>query len=178
MTQFTVLTSEAKAIVVSFLNSQSIFSEPNKRLMVSLYSLMPGANPKVIGILNKYRVSLSDHFRESDIELLKSEYPAVVKYCYDLNNCGGVASVRADKQFLPQSLIDLCMGIAEPKAGSSVLVPYSGDGSFAYHVADCIVDGFEINEISWAFSQVLLHSQHAVTSIKLQDTIDSDSKQY
>lgn len=178
MTQFTVLTSEAKAIVVSFLNSQSIFSEPNKRLMVSLYSLMPGANPKVIGILNKYRVSLSDHFRESDIELLKSEYPAVVKYCYDLNNCGGVASVRADKQFLPQSLIELCMGIAEPKAGSSVLVPYSGDGSFAYHVADCIVDGFEINEISWAFSQVLLHSQHAVTSIKLQDTIDSDSKQY
>jgi hypothetical protein len=26
-----------------------------------------------------------------------------------------------------------------------VLVPYSGDGSFAYHVSDCMVDGFETN---------------------------------
>lgn len=181
MTQFLVLTSDAKAIVVNFFNSQmrkSIFCEPNKQLMVSLYSLMPGVDSKVIGILDEYMISLSDHFQKSEIELLKSEYPAVVKFCYDHKECGGVSTRRNDELHMPQSLIDLCMGIAQPKAGSSVLVPYSGDGGFAYHVSDCMVDGFEANEVSWAFSQVLLHSQHAVTSIKLQNTIDSDSKQY
>lgn len=182
MTQFTVLTLDAKAIVVNFFNAQkkkNTFCKPNKQLMVSLYSLMPGADTKIIGILNEYMIPLSDHFQESEIELLKSEYSAVVKYCYDHKDYGEVFLQNAtDELPMPQDLIDLCMGIAEPKAGSSVLVPYSGVGSFAYHVADCMIDGFEINEIYWALSQVLLHSQHAVTSIKLQDTIDSDSKQY
>lgn len=181
MTQFSVLTSDAKAIVVNFFNSQmkkSICCEPNKQLMVSLYSLMPGVDSKVISILDEYMISLSDHFLKSEIELLKSEYSAVVKFCYDHKEYGGVSTRRNGELHMPQSLIDLCMGIAQPKAGSSVLVPYSGDGSFAYHVSDCMVDGFETNEVSWAFSQVLLHSQHAVTSIKLQNNIDSDSKQY
>lgn len=181
MTHFSVLSQKAQAIVINFFNTQmkkSIFCEPSRQLMVSLYSLMPGADSKVIGILNEYKISLSDHFQKSEIELLKSEYSAVVKFCYDHKDYGDVLTKRNGELFIPQSLIDLCMNIAEPKAGSSVLVPYSGDGSFAYHVADCMVDGFEVNKISWAFSQVLMHSQNAVSSIKLQDSIDSDSKQY
>lgn len=181
MTQFSSLTSEAKAIVVDFFNAQmkkSVFYEPSKQLMVSLYSIMPEADSKVLGILDQYIVSLSDHFQKSEIDLLKSEYPAVIKYCYDHKDYAGVASKRSGEPFLPYSLIDLCMGIAEPKAGSSVLVPYSGNGDFAYHVADCMIDGFERNETSWAFSQILLHSQHAIASIKLQSSLDSSSKQY
>ena len=181
MTQFSVLTSEAKAIVLNFFNAQmkkNIFCEPDKQLMVSLYSLMPGADSKVIGILNQYVVYLPDYFQDSEIDLLKSEYPAVVKFCYDHKNYGGVSTKRSIEHHTPQSLIDLCLGLAKPKAGSSVMVPYFGDGSFAYHVADCMVDGFEADEISWAISQVLLHSQNAISSIKLQDFFDYDSKQY
>ena len=48
-----------------------------------------------------------------------------------------------------------------------MLVPYAGDGGFAYHVADCRIDGFEINEKNWAYSQVLLHAVHAVSNIEL-----------
>ena len=181
MTQFSVLTPETKTVVVNFFNVQmkkSLFSEPNKQLMVSLYSLMPEADPKVIGILNQYIVSLTDLISESDIDLLKSEYTAVIKFCYDHKDYAGISSRRNDEFHIPQSLIDLCMGIAMPKAGSSVLVPYSSDGSFAYHVADCMIDGFESNEISWAFSQILLHSQNSVNSILLQDSLDSNCKQY
>lgn len=150
MTQFSVLTPETKAVVVNFFNAQmkkSVFCEPNKQLMVSLYSLMPEANSKVIDILNQYIVSLSSLISESDIDLLKSEYTAVIKYCYDHKGNASVISRRGDEQFMPQSLIDLCMRIAKPNAGSRVLVPYSGDGSFAYHVTDCMIDGFECSEI-------------------------------
>ena len=181
MTQFTVLTSEAKAIVVNFFNNQmkkSILGEPNKQLIVSLYSLMPKSDSKVTEILSEYLIPLSEYFQDSEIELLKSEYSAIVKFCYDHRDYGSIITRKSDELLIPQSLIDLCMAIAKPKAGSSVLIPYSGDGSFAYHVADCMVDGFEINEISWAFSQVLLHSQNAVASIKLQGFVNSESKQY
>ena len=161
MTQFTALTSEAMAIVTNFFNAQkksNVFCESHKQLMASLYALMPDANQKVIGILGQYVVSLSDYMPESDICLLKSEYPAVVKFCYDNGQLADDAKINRGELFIPQSLIELCMAIAEPKAGSSVLVPYTGDGSFAYHLADCLIDGFEINEKNWAFSQVLLHS--------------------
>lgn len=181
MTQFSVLTPETKAIVVNFFNAQmkkNIFCAPNKQLMVSLYSLMPDADLKVIGILNRYIVSLSDHIQEPHIDMLKSEYPAVVKFCYDHKDYSSIATRRNDDFHIPQSLIDLCMGIAKPKAGSSVLCPYSGDGSFAYHIADCMIDGFESNDTSWAFSQILLHSQNAITSIMLQESLDADDKQY
>lgn len=181
MTQFTVLTSEAKTIVVNFFNAQmknSIFCEPNKQLMVSLYSLMPEADLDVIGKLKQYIISLSVFFKESEINLLKSEYPAVVKFCYDNKDYAGVASRRGEDIFVPQSLVDLCMSIAEPKSGSSVFVPYSGDGSFAYHVSDCMVDGFEKDEISWAFSQILLHSQKASANIRLGDSTVPEDKLY
>lgn len=181
MTQFAVLTSEAKAIVTNFFNAQkksNIFCEPHKQLMVSLYGLMPEANPKVVGILGQYVVSLSDFMSESDINLLKSEYSAVVKFCYDNKNYGDVARINNGELFMPQSLIDLCMVIAEPKAGSRVLVPYAGDGGFAYHVADCRIDGFEINEKNWAYSQVLLHSVHAVSNIELDSSLSSPNKRY
>lgn len=181
MTQFAVLTSEAKAIVTNFFNAQkksNIFCEPHKQLMVSLYGLMPEANPKVVGILGQDVVSLSDFMSESDINLLKSEYSAVVKFCYDNKNYGDVARINNGELFMPQSLIDLCMVIAEPKAGSRVLVPYAGDGGFAYHVADCRIDGFEINEKNWAYSQVLLHSVHAVSNIELDSSLSSPNKRY
>lgn len=181
MTQFSILTLEAKAIVVNFFNAQmekNEFCEPNKQLMASLYSLMPEADSKVKDILNQYIVSLVGLISESDIELLKSEYPAVVKYCYDYNDNVSAVVNNSGELLVPQSLIDLCMGIAKPKVGSRVMVPYCGDGSFAYHVADCMIDGFEYNETAWAFSQILLHSLQAQASIKLQNSLDSTYKQY
>lgn len=183
MTQFAVLTSEAKAIVINFFNAQkknNIFCEPHRQLMASLYGLMPDANPKVVGALGQYIVSLSDFMSESDISLLISEYSAVVKFCYDHRGIDDGVRINKGEFFMPQSLIDLCMAIAEPKAGSSVLVPYVGDGSFAYHLSDCTVDGFEIDEINWAFSQVLLHSEYAVavSNIELGSSISSLNKQY
>lgn len=181
MTQFSVLTSEAKAIVTNFFNAQkksNVFSEPHKQLMASLYALMPDANHKVIGILGQYVVSLSDFMPESDICLLKSEYPAVVRSCYDNGQLADVTRINRGELFIPQSLIGLCMAISEPKAGNSVLVPYTGDGGFAYHLADCKIDGFEINEKNWAFLQVLLHSVHAVSNIELGGSLVSPDKRY
>lgn len=183
MTKFAVLTSEAKAIVTNFFNAQkksNIFCEPHKQLMVSLYGIMPDANPTVVDILCQYVVSLSDFMSESDIRLLKSEYSAVIKFCYDNRELADVTRFNEGEQFIPKSLIDLCLDIAEPKAGSSVLVPYAGDGSFAYHLSDCTVDGFEIDEINWAFSQVLLHSEYAVavSNIELGSSLGSPNKRY
>ena len=181
MTQFSVLSPEAKAIVDNFFNAQmkkSKFCEPNRQLMVSLYSLMPKANPHIIEALREHMVALTDNMSETDINILKKEYPAAIKYCYDNKKLGGIATRRYPDYYVPQSLIDLCMSMAEPKVGSSVFVPYSGDGSFAYHVADCIIDGFERNASLWAISQILMQSQNANVDIKLSATGVSSDKQY
>lgn len=181
MTQFTVLTAEAKTIVTNFFNTQkksNAFCEPQKQLMASIYALMPDANPKVVGILEQYVVSLSSFMTESDICLLKSEYPAVVRFCYDNRVLADIAKMNKGEFFTPQSLIDLCMTIAEPKSGSRVFLPYAGDGRFASRLTDCAVDGFEINETLWAFSQVLIHSLHKDSHIELGNSIDSSTKRY
>ncbi len=181
MTQFPVLSPEAKAIADNFFNAQmkkSVFREPNRQLMVSLYSLMPEADSQIIDVLKEYVVALKDNMSETDIRILKKEYPAVIKYCYDNKRLGGISSRRYTDYHVSHSLIDLCMSMAEPKAGSSVFVPYSGDGSFAYHVADSIIDGFECNASLWAISQILLQSQNATADIKLSATGVSSAKQY
>ena len=179
MTQFSELTPSAKTIVVNFyslMEQKNMFDNISEKLMVSLYSIMPGADKNVISILDKYNTSLSDYMPESDIEILKKEYPAVVKYCFDYRNSKD--AINSAKVFVPQTLVDLCMRIAKPRSGSSVYVPYSGIGDFAYHVADCEIEGFEKNESLWAISQILLHSQKVVANIDLENFSIQENKQY
>ena len=176
MTQFSVLTSAAKTIVDNFFNIQKYGFFSDRQLMVSLYSIMPDADQKVIDILKKYVVSLSDLMPESELNILKSEYPEVVKYCYDLDSFD--TKIVGAVMPLPHSVVKLCMNIVKPKSGSSVFVPYSGEGDLAYHVSDCKIDGFELNPESWAITQILLHSQKSESNIVLGDQFDPDSKQY
>lgn len=181
MTQFPVLTPETQTIALNYLNNtvgKSFRCEPAKQLMVSLYSLMPGADSKVIDILKDYIVPLSDEISGSDINRLKSEYPAVVKFCHEHKDDHGLALRRRKELLIPPTLVDLCMSLVEPKSGRTVFAPYSGDGSFAYHMADCTVEGFEEDDISWAFSQILFHSQGASANIRLGDTSIPEGKLY
>lgn len=181
MTQFSmlsssVISSSAKNIVDKFIgmNEDCADCMPNERLMSSLYSLMPNTDSKVIDILkDRYIISLSEYLTNTEIECLIEEYPAVVKYCYDYVDSYGISS------FLPQSIIDLCMTLAEPRPGASVYIPYSGNGEFAFHLADYVIDGFEKDPDLWALSQVLYHSRFGkIANIRLGDYQIEENKKY
>ena len=137
-------------------------SEPNKQLMVSLYSLLPDANPMVLDILKEYRVPLENYISLKEISQLLDRYDFVINYCCKYNDYG---SERGNTEFsgythIPTPLIELCVALAKPMG--RVYLPYAGEGIFASYCKNCrIIYGFETDPIAWAFSQIVLSSIRA-----------------
>lgn len=171
MTQFAKLSAEAFKTVNNFFNNkkrEDIFSEPNKQLMVSLYSLFPNANAKVLDILGEHLISLDDYLSFEEIAILQKEYKAVVQYCCDYSD--GIEKLKSQSYIhLPSSLVELCVSIANPENGKNVYLPYAGDGMFASYCNDCNIDGFEKNRTAWAISQILATVSNTFVNVECGD---------
>lgn len=183
MTQFAELSVEAFKIVNKFLDKKEgkeIFSQPDKQLMVSLYSLLPCVNPKVLDILKEHIVTLNEYLTSEEISLLQNEYKAVVTYCYeysDFNTARGFFGYSGHLH-LPSSLVDLCLSVAKPETGKHVYLPYAGEGLFAAYCRGCEIDGFEEDPTAWAISQILATASNSSVAIESRN-IDSDqNKKY
>lgn len=182
MTQFAKLSVEAFKTVKNFFNSnkgRNIFSEPNKQLMVSLYSLMPGANAKVLDVLGKHLISLENYLSSDEILILQKEYAAVIKYCMEHSDYSSTRGYfqSAGYTHLPTSLVELCVSIANPENGKNVYLPYAGEGLFASCCKDCNIDGFEIDPTAWAISQIVASSTNSFVNIECGEILD-DVKKY
>lgn len=182
MTQFAKLSVEAFKTVKNFFNSNkggNIFSEPNKQLMVSLYSLMPGANAKVLDVLGKHLISLENYLSSDEILILQKEYAAVIKYCVEHSDYSSTRAYfkSAGYTHLPTSLVELCVSIANPENGKNVYLPYAGEGLFASCCKDCNIDGFEIDPTAWAISQIVASSTNSFVNIECGEILD-DVKKY
>ena len=182
MTQFVGLSHKAQEIINSYIENKRKQHGPlylsNIELMVSLYSIMPNAKSNIVNLLRPYNVILSDHLSDSDINILKSEYKEVIKYCFENPNIRRINSIDKSKKFIPMSLIDLCMELTQPKPNSDVYVPYSGNGGFAYRLENCEVEGFESDAELWAISQILLDSITLNHSIKFCSKPADNNKKY
>ena len=104
----------------------------------------------------KYNVQLEEYLTTEEIQIIKEEYKAVITYCYKQMNpfTTGIAYVDSDFLELPTSLVELCMAIAEPKDGKSVLLPHAGIASFLLGCENCTVEGFEEKDKVWALAQI------------------------
>lgn len=181
MVQFTKLSVEAYKAVNEFFNKGgNVFSEPDEQLMVSLYSLLPNADSKVLDILQGHLVSLYDYLSSEEVALLQNEYKAVINYCYE---CG---SERVGTRFsrythIPTSLIELCVSLSKPKIDKSVYLPYAGRSIFASYCENCHIDGFETDPIEWAFSQIVASLSNSDVNIEyrsfeMQNILDGTKK--
>lgn len=184
MTQNVGLSQRAQEIINSYFERRRKQNGPlyesNLELMVSLYSVMPNSKSHILNLLGDYNAILSDHLADSDIQLLKSEYKEVVRFCFENPNLRKVwaSDYKYKNRFVPCSLIDLCVKISQPKSHSTVYVPYLGDGGFAYQLADYSVEGFESEPKLWALSQIVLDSQNQNHSIKLSNEPVHNDKKY
>lgn len=182
MTQFVGLSHKAQEIINSYIENKRKQHGPlypsNIELIVSLYSIMPNAKSNIVNLLRPHNVILSDHLSDSDINILKSEYKEVIKYCFEHPNIRRINSIDKSKKFIPMSLIDLCMELTQPKPNSNVYVPYSGNGGFAYRLENCEVEGFESDAELWAISQILLDSITLNHSIKFCSKPADNNKKY
>ena len=181
MTQFAKLSVEAFKTVKNFFNSnkgRNIFSEPNKQLMVSLYSLMPGANAKVLDVLGKHLISLENYLSSDEILILQKEYAAVIKYCVEHSDYSSTRGYfkSAGYTHLPTSLVELCVSIANPENGKNVYLPYAGEGLFASCCKDCNIDGFEIDRTAWAISQIIASSTNSSVNIECGEILNYEKK--
>lgn len=182
MTQFAKLSVEAFKTVKNFFNSNkegNIFSEPNKQLMVSLYSLLPNANAKVLDILSEHLVSLDDYLSSDEIAMLQNEYRAVVQYCckYSDYSSGRGYFKSLGYTHLPTSLVELCICLANPENGKNICLPYAGESMFASYCTDCNIDGFEIDPTAWAISQIVASSTNSSVNIECGEILN-DVKKY
>lgn len=182
MTQFVGLSHKAQEIINSYIENKRKQHGPlypsNRELMVSLYSIMPNAKSNIVNLLRPYNVILSDNLSDSDIKVLKDEYKEVARFCFENPNHRRIHSIDKYRRYIPHSLIDLCLKLSEPKPNSSVYVPYSGSGEFAYQLLDCSIEGFEYDPELWAISQIVLDSQNLHHSIKLSDKPIRNDKKY
>lgn len=182
MTQFAKLSVEAFKTVKNFFNCNkgvNIFSEPNKQLMVSLYSLMPGANAKVLDVLGEHLISLENYLSSDEILILQKEYAAVIKYCVEHSDYSSTRGYfkSAGYTHLPTSLVELCICLANPENGKNICLPYAGESMFASYCTDCNIDGFEIDPTAWAISQIVASSTNSSVNIECGEILN-DVKKY
>lgn len=182
MTQFAKLSVEAFKTVKNFFNSNkggNIFSEPNKQLMVSLYSLMPSANTKVLDVLGEHLISLENYLSSDEILILQKEYAAVIKYCVEQSDYSSTRGYFKTPGYthLPTSLVELCICLANPENGKNICLPYAGESMFASYCTDCNIDGFEIDPTAWAISQIVASSTNSSVNIECGE-IFNDVKKY
>lgn len=181
MTQFAKLSVEAFKAVKNFFNSNkggNIFSETNKQLMVSLYSLMPDANAKVLDVLGEHLISLENYLSSDEILILQKEYAAVIKYCMEHSDYSSTRGYfkSAGYTHLPTSLVELCISMANPENGKNICLPYAGEGMFASYCTDCNIDGFEIDPTAWAISQIVASSTNSFVNIQCGDILSNVKK--
>ena len=166
MTTFANLSDKSKEIIFKLYNKlynklrgESFIRDTDLQLMVSLYGLMPfptKIKDKVLSIFGGYIIALDDYLTLEEIIQLRNEYSAVISFCFQRTDLDRNAIVHGKdgEPHLPVSLVELCMEMAGDTSNKSVYLPYSGDGSFALYCEGADIKGFEVNQRSWAISQI------------------------
>ncbi len=175
MVQFKSLSETGRNIVENFISEKKnlfLSSKKKMELMTSLYAMMGDAKAEVLNILHDYVKDLSVFFSKEDIEILISEYPAVMHYCFERKDSFNEATYYVDKngynnKMLPKSLLELCNKIASPEKGDNVFLPYADFAQLAFLLPEANYFGFELNEERWALSQMMFHSSGISSSIIL-----------
>lgn len=167
MLQFQAISEEAREIVAAYRSKLGILTDAYLRLMVSLYAGRTDAEKQVVSATREHIFNLADYFSISEIEYLNNEYAAVIWYCFE-NHIDFQNNPKSDLD-MPMSVLRLIGEIADGNASGKLYLPFSGNGALALAFAGCSVDGFEINPIQWAISQILLSSQGICNTIHCED---------
>lgn len=183
--------AEALAIINFFINSSLFMREQRYfSLIVSMYARRDNANKEIIDTLSPFVVNFEDIFSDFENmfgsygweEVLFSEYYAIVHYCYSEIKNRSITSNIEESLHVPQDLIELCVKAVDCKSGSKVFLPYAGNCDFAYYLENCICEGFECSQKTWAFQQIILDAYNNSTRIKrstsMVPSFDGTSKQY
>ncbi|MCD8207835.1 MAG: ATP-binding protein [Bacteroidales bacterium] len=165
MAEFQEISEKAKEVVGKFMSSYSVFQEGRYKILpVSLYALMSDADNAILEPLEKYRVDLNEKLDKKEITILKKEFPAAVRYCYE----------QYFKPYYLDSLIEICQSsVFTPKRDSKILLPYAGEARFIYDYNECSFDGYEPDSEIWAYSQILCSAYSANAEIQLGDSLEN-----
>ncbi len=183
MTQFAELSSEARNIVFNFFSAmrkKNIFAKANFQLMASLYQKRSNVNVDVLKTLENYIEPLELYMSAEEIACLQSEYAAVIRGCIKSRdfNVSSVIDSEDARLHIPSSLVELSVAIANPEVGSSVFLPFVGDGSFITSCENFSVDGFETDNIGWAISQIVANSVNPNANILHSHNECNSNKKY
>jgi len=173
MLKSATLSENAKNIVNEFFskNFMKFFAKDIYRsFIVSLYATTSQADESILSILSEYNFELLEFLTPEQLTVLQQEYPLVVEFVYNSIGSNGYYFARKNERgngiWMPHDLIALCLKIAGLNGGEQVFLPYAGEGQFAYNLPNCEIDGFEIDQVSRAFSKIWLESKNINSSIQ------------
>ena len=179
MLQSANISDRAKSIVANYFrqaNKESIFHDHNRRLMASLFESMPQKELNMVSLLldsqkgQELIINLLDYMTPEELEVLKSEYSAVIQYCYELYGQDGFFLSRSDGPgWIPQELVELCLALSQPQNGSSVFLPFAGEAQFGYYLPNCEISGYEPSFYNWIISEILLQSRNINANMLVGD---------
>ena len=155
MSQNNTISVKAKNIVDNFIDenwsrSNSISrTDIMKHVIVTLYAQMPNAKAELIQPFKDCIFDLREHFTQEEIELIRDEASAIIRYCYEFADVMGHIDFDDDSELVeeivandppysiyktPKSLIELCMRLSgRPKENEKVFMPFGDIADYALY---------------------------------------------
>jgi type I restriction enzyme M protein len=146
--------------------------ELQKITMVSLYfENNHNVDERVLQILSRYRVNLSDYLSPDDIQILLSNYQTVIDYCSFADEM-----MSAHRSILPDpiELAKLYSYLSDIRDDTSVYLPFAGMASIAYLHPNVKMYAEEIDKYAWALSMIGLDAHGCDNcELALKDSFDT-----
>ena len=144
------------------------YNDKPYKLIVSLYAYRGKTEPEVIKSVRSDIYELEKEVGDA----LCAEYSAVIAHCFKLLGQYRVNFRPVGSFVLPEAVLKLCRDYIAPEDGSSVFLPFAGQGSFAVAMPSCCYDGTEITPSDWAVSRILFDAFGIKGSIRVVRNFD------
>ena len=109
MSQNNTISVKAKNIVDNFIDenwsrSNSISrTDIMKHVIVTLYAQMPNAKAELIQPFKDCIFDLREHFTQEEIELIRDEASAIIRYCYEFADVMGHIDFDDDSELVEEN---------------------------------------------------------------------------
>ena len=154
------LSTEAQRILKKYISSSWI--RAGWELAYTLYQYWEGKQDSVVRILKESMHGPKRPLSDEERTILLNEYEPVIEYCLNpyLRSIYSHTPLLGFQEMPHEDVIKLCLSLNHPSVneGKSVYLPHCVLGSFAVALNGVYCEGFEENQLNWAFTQIRLEA--------------------
>lgn len=151
---------------------KSFLSDWETDLAIFLYSHRTSAKHEVLNLLRDERIDYDKYISREDVSALMDDYCAVIEFCLNSYEHQSYMSRRGEVDIQPIAITKLCLSLLDDISVNDVVYnPFAGMSSYPAYLPDVKFVGEEINQKTWALSQIRLDAFNSNSEIALADSI-------